>query len=323
VARAGRLLKSDLVTRMVGEFPELQGHMGRLYAAAEGEDSRVATAIEEHWWPRFSGDSVPGSPAGTALALADRLDARAATFGIGLAPKGNDPQGLRRAALGLVHTLVRRGVRLDLRHAFGLAIDEVATDAAAEAVAFDRWRAARGDGPTARDRDALVAELVEFTLARQRADATGVPGDIVDAVFSVGSPDPVLFDAKLRAVADLAREADLAVVLQTCKRVAHITRGTSFALPGEGALSHDAERALRRAALEADVAIATAVDRLDLHAAYQANRSLRAPVGALFDAVLVDSPDDAERAARLGLLRAVATTLLRVADFSRISVRAS
>lgn len=323
VARAGRLAKSDLVSAMVNEFPELQGHMGRLYAFAQGESFDVAVAIEEHWLPRFAGDAVATTSAGVTLALADRLDQLVGCFGIGMAPKGNDPQGSRRAALGIVTTLVRHGVRCDLRAWIRTAIDGVHAEALADGVAFDKWRAAQGTGATPKGADGLVQELVDFILTRQRADSSGAATDLVDAVFAVGPSDPVVLDRKLKAVVALANEADLGPVLQTFKRVANITKGTDFPLPEFSSLTVEAERTLFHCVREADAAVAEAVEQLDMDGAFRHILSLQQPVAALFDAVMVDSPDPAERAARLGLLRSVSTTFLRLADFSKIASRPS
>ncbi|MCA9493641.1 MAG: glycine--tRNA ligase subunit beta, partial [Myxococcales bacterium] len=319
VHRAGQLCKSDLVTQMVYEFPELQGHVGRLYAAAQGEDAAVALAIEESWLPAFADDAVPTTPAGVALALADRLDALVGCFGVGLAPKsGGDPQGLRRAALALVRILVERGIRADLPELFGLAIEHF--HPTARGAGFEAWEKARGHGPECRDADALVAELTAFVLARFAA-AQQTTADVVDAVLAVSPPDPLLLTRKVEALAALAGRPEFGAILVTFKRVLNITKGKSFPAPLEAELTHEAERDLARATRGTANEIHDAVERLDFGRACELALALQAPVAALFDAVLVESPDERERAVRLGLLLEVADSFLKVADFSRISTR--
>ncbi len=321
--RAGELCKADLVTQMVGEFPELQGHMGRLYAAAGGESDEVAAAIEEHYHPRFADDEVADSAAGAAVALADRLDTLVGCFAVGMQPKGGDPQGLRRAALGVVNTLVERGVRLQLTELVEAAVDALHAAVVASPEGFERYTKARGMESTPTGRDALVAELVDFVQARFRAAqvGAGASGDLVDAVLAAPGDDLVVLRAKVDALKSIAGHDEFVRIMQTFKRVLNITRDASDPAPARDALTLDAERALFDAIDAAEGDIRAALAELDFDAALARILTLQAPVAGFFDDVMVESDDPAERAVRKGLLLRVGRLFLGLADFSRISTR--
>ncbi len=322
--RAGRLCKADLVTLMVGEFPELQGHMGRLYAAADGEPAEVAQAIEEAWMPRSADDDVPESPAGVAVALADRLDTLVGCFGIGLVPKGGDPQGLRRAALGVLRTIDAHELRLDLRELVHQALAHFhATQQAGGGDRFGAWRKARGTEAAPQGAPAVVDDLVAFFLARFRAwmVSEGVTADVVDAVVDVTGPDPLVLRRKVEALAALAGHSEFSEIMTTFKRVLNITRGADDASPAASALTHDAERALLQATSEVEGEIETAAAALDFPTALDRALTLRKPVADLFEAVMIEHPDPEVRSVRKGLLLRVSRSFLAVADFSRISTR--
>jgi glycyl-tRNA synthetase beta chain len=325
VGRAGQLAKCDLVTQMVGEFPELQGHVGRLYARYQGEPEEVAAAIEEAWLPRFAEDEVAHSRAGVALALADRVDAMVGCFGIGLVPKGGgDPQGLRRAALGILRTVIDNEIRLDLGDLFRLGVEHFhrsVVHSPRGQQGFEAWIKERGHAESCRDTDGLVNELVEFVLARFRANAQAT-ADVLDAVIAVSPRDPLVLQRKVDALAALAGQPDFAAIMTVFKRVLNITRGHSFEAPGAEQLTHEVERELLRVTGAVEGEIAAAADALDFRTALDRVLLLQKPVAALFDAVMVDDPNDPRaRAIRLGLLLRVARSFLAVADFSRISNR--
>ncbi|MEQ1566729.1 MAG: glycine--tRNA ligase subunit beta [Myxococcota bacterium] len=321
VQRAGAIGKCDLVTQMVGEFPELQGHVGALYARAQGETEAVATAIEEAWQPRFAEDAVARTPAGIALALADRVDLLVGCFGIGMTPKGGgDPQGLRRAALGLVRTAVDNGLRVDLARLFQLGVDRFHASVVAAPAGFEAWTKARGALGGATDAGALVDELVEFVITRFKANADAT-ADLVDAVVAASPPDPLVLQRKLDALAALAGQPSFGQVMVTFKRVLNITRGQTYDPPTSAELTHDAERALLAATEAVEGEIVAAAEALDFARALERVLTLQQPVAQLFDAVMVDAPDPKEKAVRMGLLRRVARSFLAVADFSRISTR--
>jgi glycyl-tRNA synthetase beta chain len=325
VRRAGHLAKSDLATAMVGEFPELQGHMGRLYALHGGEDERVALAIEEHYLPRFAGDRLPGSPEGAALALAERVDSLTGCFGIGMTPKGGgDPQGLRRAALGVVTLLAERGLRIELGRLFEQAVLHFHARALAADRDYEAWKKERGESAEhARDREALVQQLVQFVLARLQAAAvaSGLSADVVDAVLAVTPPDVLLIQAKLEALRELCGSERFLPVLTTFKRVLNITRDQSEPAPARADLGHPSEQALFDALQRVEGQVTDAARALDYGTALRKALDLEAPVAALFDSVLVEDPDPALRSRRLGLLLGVSRVFLEVADFARISTR--
>ena len=320
--RAGALSKCDLVTHMVGEFPELQGHMGRLYAARGGESDEVSRAIEEAYLPRFSDDDVASSPTGMALALAERLDTLVGCFGIGMKPKGGDPQGLRRAAIGVVRTIVDRQMRVELPELIGTAVD-VFHGASVDGTFYDKWAAAQGSGPVAAKRDEVVAELVDFVVARWRALATsdGVTADVVDAVLAATEPDPVLLQRKVDALKELPGNPEFGAIMETFKRTLNITRDADDPPPPREALVQPAETALFDALATAESQVATHVAGLDYGAALEVMLTLHNPVARLFDDVMVNSDDPAERTRRLGLLNRVSGCFLSLADFARISTR--
>ncbi len=324
--RAGELAKADLTTQMVGEFPKLQGHIGRLYALHQGEPEAVAWAIENHYRPAFGGDEPPPSRGGVAVALADRLDTLTGCFGVGLVPKGGDPQGLRRAALGVVSTLIAHGIALDLSELFGAAFDVFDRVAAeGDAAAYDKWLAA--DAPS-RDRDALVAQLVAFTLARLKASETaeGASGDIVDAVLgSTDRPaDPLAIHGKIAALRDIAGTDDFKPIMATFKRVLNISRDGDYPSPDFDDCTHPAEEALLEAVSSLEGSVSDALAQQDYARALDKLLALHQPVANFFDpdiGVFVESDDERERAVRKGILARVARVPLLLADMSRISTR--
>lgn len=303
VWRAAELAKADLTSRMVGEFPELQGHVGRLYAAHQGEDPEVCLAIEEHYLPRFAGDALPTTPTGRVLALADRLDTLAGCFAIGLVPKGNaDPQGLRRAANAVV-TLLRQA---DLPESLAQLFDPAL-------VAFE--------GAAKRPLAEVRTDLVEFVLVRLRAQllADGVATELVDAVLAAGGDDVVRLVHRTEALRDLATGADFGPLRVAFRRVMGLTRDHASSAYDPDALAEPAERDLHAvlAAIRADVE--TSIEDLDYRAALRLLVGLKAPVDLLFDKVLVMDPDLDVRRNRLGLLRSVADLFRAIADFTRLS----
>lgn len=317
--RAGALCKSDLTTQMVGEFPDLQGHMGKLYALAQGEETRVAAAIEEHYQPVGAGAATAPSAEGAVLAVADRLDTLVGCFGIGLVPTGSgDPQGLRRCVLGVLNTLEARGVRVPLDALFRQAIEHFHSNAGG----FEAWEKAHGADLDASSE--LHGALLDFAKARFKANASadGASGDLVDAVLgAVRTPDVVDWSARLRGLRSVAKSADFLPIMHTFKRVLNITAGSDAAPPQASQLTEVAERELDVAASRVATEVWELVDRLDYDAAFASALSLAGPVSRFFDAVLVEAPDPAVRAVRLGLLRRVSEIFLRLADFSRISTR--
>ena len=300
--RAALLCKADLATLMVGEFPELQGHVGRLLAAFQGEEPATSMAIEEHYLPRFADDALPSTPEGRALALADRVDSLAGCFALDQKPKGSaDPLGLRRAANGLLQILLSGGVRVQLGDLFtiGLRHCNVSAPAAAE-----------------RARD----ELVDFVIARLRAQLQEhAATEYVDAVLASGDQDPVALSKRLGALVALSRTDGFGALKTTFKRVLGLTRDVAAAGYDPDALTEPAELALHTALLGASADAETYAAELDYASALSALAGLKAPVDALFDQVMVMADDKDVRARRLGLLKAVATAFRQVADFTHLS----
>ena len=307
--QAGSLAKADLLTLMVGEFPELQGHMGRLYAQNDGLDAKVALAIEEHYLPRFAADGPPTSAAGQTVGLADRLDTLAGCFGIGLVPKGSaDPQGLRRAANGVLAILFASGRAVPLTVLVGAALDG--------------YEAREGSAVVIRrDRAEVNAQVTQFILERLRAQLKdeGYATELVDAVLSAGGDEVHGLRARVMALATLARSGGFAELVQLVKRVQNISKDHDSALFDAAALPEPAERALAEALEAARDEVNAAFARVDVGAALARMIQLRPAVALFFDEVLVMAEDEALRRNRLGLLRAVAELFRSVADFRNLS----
>ncbi len=325
VERAAELCKCDLTTLMVGEFPDLQGHMGGLYAKAQGESAAVASAIEEHWQPKGADDAVAASPEGAALALAERLDTLVGCFGIGLEPTGGgDPQGLRRAAVGVLRTVFGHGLRGTLRPWISQAVQVF--HAAALEGAYEGWLKARGEGEAPRDAEGLVQTLLTFVMARFEALSVGegASPDLVASVVATVDPatlDLMILRAKLQAVLQASGSSEFSLVLQTFKRVLNILGDERLAMPTLDRCTTPSEAALWVALERVDAEVQGASEVLDFGGALAAALSLRGPVEDFFEAVMVNDDDPEVRATRRGLLSGVASVFLRIADFSKISTR--
>jgi glycyl-tRNA synthetase beta chain len=302
VARAADLCKADLTTLMVGEFPELQGVMGREYARRQGEAPEVAEAILEHYLPRGAQDQLPRGLVGAVLAVADRMDSIVGCFGVGLQPTGSaDPYALRRAALGVLQIVLARGWRVSLQ--------DLAQGAA------------RGYGKPAFT-DAVPAVL-DFLRGRLRGVlAENSPADVVDAVLAVGAADVVDAAARARALAELRQRADFEPVGVAFKRVANILKGEEVAAPAAGLTLPvaPAEQALE----DAFAAVAgRAEQQIAAHeyaAALRDLSTLRAPVDTFFEGVLVMDPDPNLKQRRLWLLGRINRLFMRIADFRQLAV---
>ncbi|MBW0152160.1 MAG: glycine--tRNA ligase subunit beta [Phenylobacterium sp.] len=289
--QAARLAKADLVTGMVGEFPELQGLMGGYYAQAEGLPADVAAAIRDHYKPQGPSDALPAGPVGAALALADKLDSLTGFFGIDEKPTGSrDPYALRRSALGVIRIVLEGGIRLPLR--------ELAGD----------------------DLVAFFADRLKVLLRDQ-----GKRHDLVDAVFALGDDDLVRIVARVEALDGFLTTEDGANLLAGYKRATNILKAEEKkgAMPSGPAIAMDgapqAELALVAALAGVEPQVAQALADEDFVAAMQALSGLRGPVDAFFEQVLVNAEDPAERDNRLRLLSQVRDAMGRVADFSQVT----
>ena len=306
---AARLAKADLGSTLVGEFAELQGHVGAVYARAAGQSESVAAAIEEHYRPVAAGSELPASEAGALLALADRLDALAVAFAVGEQPTGSrDPYGLRRAAAGVAAIALAREWPVDLGAAVRLAHSRAAGQGA---------ELSQDSGETARAVTAFVLDRVDAVL-----DGEGVAYDLVRCARGADPSDPVAHARLARALAQAAGSeafADVHTAYTRCHRLA--AKGLSEAAPAlvPDAFLDDAERALAQALARFGAPVREAAAAHDFAAAIEAGAALRAPVDAFFDAVLVMHSDVRVRANRLRLLVDVTSTLGTLGDLSEVT----
>ncbi|WP_395793237.1 glycine--tRNA ligase subunit beta [Aquimonas sp.] len=335
-ARAARYCKADLQSRMVGEFPELQGIAGRYYAAAAGEPAELAAALDEVYMPRFAGDAIAPSKLGQLLAVAERLDTLAGGFAAGLKPTGNkDPFALRRNALGLARTLVEGAVDASLLDALRETGEVLRRDRenAAVGLTVAAMKEADAQGIDVKsapviglsvDATKLASELYDFIFDRLRgyyADQ-GVPAQQFEAVLELKPASLTDFDARLKAIAEFAQLPEAAALAAANKRIRNILRKNEAELPAtvdEALFEGEPEHALH-AAIEAAIA---ATDPLlasrDYVGVLRRLAELRPQVDAFFDAVMVMADDLAVRGNRLALLKRLSDRFLAVADVSQLA----
>jgi len=304
--RAAELAKCDLLTAMVGEFPELQGIMGRYYATADGEPEDVAAAIDEHYMPRGAGGDLPATGTGTAVALADKLDTLAGIFAIGQKPSGTrDPFGLRRAAIGVLRILVERNIALDLRALVTRAaalqpVQNAATDA-------ELW-------------EYLVERLRGYFMdAGEAAGVTRVTTEMFDAVRGSAPVSPLDFGARLRALSRFLALPEAASLTAANKRIANILKKAEGGAGGAvdaGLLRESAEKSLHEALAGIVKEVDRALQKGDYAAALAQLAGLRPAVDGFFDAVMVNAEDAQLRRNRLALLAELRRQFARIADLS-------
>ena len=306
--RAAELSKCDLVTGMVGEFPELQGTMGRYYARSDGESEAVADAIGEHYRPRFAGDDLPATDIGRILAVADKLDTLAGVFSIGKKPTGNrDPFGLRRAALGVIRILIECGLDIDLKKLIAQAVSQQPKGKLENAAVVDDLYHFISDRLRRYflDRDSgLVTETFEAVMARQ-------PDSLLD------------FDRRLAAVQTFTRLEQAESLASANKRIANILRqaGDPEGLSvSKKLLTDDAEQALYNALDNARQKVGPLVGDRHYAEALNVLADLRDPVDRFFDDVMVMTDDEATKKNRLALLSELRSLFLDIADISRLSL---
>lgn len=309
--RAALLAKADLVTGMVGEFPELQGVMGGHYARAQNEPEAVAAAIRDHYSPRGPDDRCPTAPESVVVALADKLDALAGFFAAGIRPTGSkDPFALRRAALGVIRLILENDLRLGLREALAAALEGYG--GRFDAVARER----------------ATAELLAFFADRLKVHLRerGVRHDLIGAVFAVAEEDDLVrLLARVEALRSFLDTEDGRNLLAAYRRASSIVAieekkdGRAYAgAPRADLLAEPAEAALFAALEEARGAIEEALAVEDFAGAMAALARLRPAVDAFFDAVLVNAPEPDLRVNRLLMLGQIRAALQRVADFAQI-----
>lgn len=304
--RAAELCKCDLLTRMVEEFPELQGTMGRYYALHDGEPLETAHAIEEQYMPRFAGDALPASAAGKALALVDKLDTLVGVFAIGQAPTGDrDPFALRRAALGVIRILVEQGIDAD--------VTELTQHAA-------RIYNQQTQGLVGTD---IPAQVMEFILGRLRVYYTsqGFGHDEINAVLNLGPSQLTDTDRRLRALAVFRKLPEAQALAAANKRIKNILRQADGPVPDRidrALLSEDEERALAEGIDALSAEVAPLLKDRDYEQALKRLARLREPVDAFFDRVMVMVDDDKVRSNRLALLQALMVLFTKIADVSAL-----
>jgi glycyl-tRNA synthetase beta chain len=348
--RAARLAKADLVTGMVGEFPELQGLMGGYYARAQDEDDAVADAVRDHYKPVGQGDDVPTAPVTVAVSLADKLDTLIEFFEIDLLPTGSkDPFALRRAALAVLAIAQANSLRLSLLSAVGkrFGIEHAALQAAART---EKGSPLKGDflplSMEVANRAYRNVRLLDFFADRLKVQQreAGVRHDLIDAVFALGGEDDLVrLLARVHALQAFVGTEDGINLLAGYKRAANILKKEGFVAPAEAGAAafvasgspdnptapasagatlsytlEPAEAALVAALDSAGPQATAAVEAEDFEAAMAALATLRAPIDRFFDDVTVNDPDPDKREARLALLARVRDAVHAVADFSKI-----
>ncbi|OGP54300.1 MAG: glycine--tRNA ligase subunit beta [Deltaproteobacteria bacterium RBG_13_52_11] len=303
VARGALLCKADLVTDMVGEFPQLQGVMGREYALLGGEDPAVAQVIFEHYLPRFAGDELPSTPAGDIVSIADKMDTVIGCFGAGLLPTGtSDPFALRRQTLGVINIILGKGYCFSLRRIIEMGVDLLREkierppeEVQADCLAFFRGR--------------FVGLLV----------AQGYPVDLVEAVLAVQCDDLVDARARVEAVARFRGRPEFEPVAVAFKRVANILKGVDHKGRIDTAcFEAPEEQALHGQYQEIEGKFSASIKRGDYEGALAELAKLRPPVDALFEHCMVMAEDKKVRANRLALLGEIAGLFSQIIDFSRL-----
>lgn len=305
-ARAGLLAKTDLMTNMVMEFPDVQGVMGKYYALNDGEDAAVAEALYEQYMPRFAGDALPSPGVSAAVALADKLDTLVGIFGIGQLPKGDkDPFALRRAAIGVLRIITELSLPLDL-----------------EALVA---KAGEVYGNKLSNQD-FQTQVVDFVLARFVAvlQDQGIAIDVIQAVSARRPTQPSDYVARVNAVAEFKQLEEAQALAAANKRVANILakQGVDSSVNAsidESLLSEDAEKALYSALISAESVVTTAVATQNYTKILSTMATLRSAIDSFFDDVMVMAEDDAVKQNRLALLSLLRQLFLTTADISLLA----
>lgn len=304
--RAAQLSKCDLLTAMVGEFPELQGLMGRYYAQHDGEPDEVAAALEEQYWPRFSGDQLPVGRVGIAVSMADKLDTIAGIFSIGQKPSGTrDPFGLRRAALGVLRICFERELEVDLMQFVQSAVTQQPVAAPAE----------------------TVAEIWDYLMERLRSSyleddsPLRITTEMFDAVIASHTQSPLDIHRRLQALVTFLALPEAQSLSGANKRIANILRKAPEDVSGAvdtNRLQDPAERALFEHVIATERAVNPLLARREYGAALAQLASLREDVDKFFDGVMVMADDADIRLNRLALLVRLRSVFLQIADLSRL-----
>ncbi|SFR52412.1 glycine--tRNA ligase subunit beta [Thiomicrospira sp. ALE5] len=303
--RAARLAKCDLMSLMVGEFPELQGTMGRYYAQHQGESSAVAQAIEQHYWPRFAGDDLPQDALDQIIAIADRLDTIVGIYAIGQGPTGDkDPFALRRAALGLARIIIEKDLPLDIAY----WVERAAETYAQLQINVEQQ-----------------AEIVRFIVSRLKSyyQDEGVAAQVFDAVRDTGVTRLVELNQRIQAVRHFASLEQAEPLSAANKRIANILKKVAQPWPdevNEALFEQNAERALWAAFCQVRAESLAAMTQGDYQLALVVLAVLREPVDAFFDQVHVMTDNAQLQTNRIAMLNHIRQAFLAVADISRLAV---
>jgi glycyl-tRNA synthetase beta chain len=302
VSRAAYLCKADLVTGMVGEFPEVQGVMGREYALLEGVDADVAGAIAEHYLPTQAGGELPSTDIGAFVSLADKLDTICGCFGVGLIPTGSaDPYALRRAALGIINIILDKGYPLPLFPLISRALDQL-------------------QSKLTRGREDVFGDVMDFFKGRfVNLLSDRYPTDVVDAVVAASFDDLVETAAKIEALAGFKSRPDFESLAVAFKRVCNIVKEPVAAVVDEALFQDDAEKELFRAYRTVCAAVERFVTNGDYLAALTEIATLKGAVDDFFDKVMVMAEDERVRSNRLALLLEIKGLFRDIADFAKIA----
>jgi glycyl-tRNA synthetase beta chain len=303
VKRAALLSKSDLMTNMVGEFASLQGVMGKRYAQVAGEAEEVAMALDEQYMPRGASDDTASSATGQILSISDKIDTLVGIFAIGEKPTGEkDPYALRRAALGVLRTIIERQLDLDLKQLIATSVKLLADKV---------------------DASKVEQEVFDYILERLRAYYLdrGIMADVFDAVSALSPSRPLDFDKRIRAVTAFRGMAEAESLAAANKRVGNILKKSAaenIMIVDTELLSEDAEKNLYQVLNALSKTVEPMFDSGDYEAALSHLSSLRDPVDAFFDSVMVMADDEAVKNNRIALLNNMNQLFLRAADLSRL-----
>ena len=306
--KAATLAKADLLTGMVGEFPSLQGIMGREYAKHDGESQDVYVAIEEHYLPRSPEDAIPQTHTGTFLALADRLDTLAAFFKTGMVPSGSeDPFGLRRMAFGIVRILLERKLIMNL------------TPLMVRSEGLLESQGVKG-GSSGSVQEALIDFLMERLKFYGRT-VHGLPEDVMDAILAVKPSDTCDLDdlfSRMKALQQISAKPEFDPLIIGFKRAHRIVQKEQWTDKGIQAqmFEHETEHILHKAVGEVQQVVSECLDKKEYGEALRALIELKSPIDEYFVGVMVNAPDQAVRANRLSLLNTIDQLFLKLADFS-------
>lgn len=301
-SRAARLAKCDLMSSMVGEFPELQGIMGRYYALKNREDEDVAYAIEQHYWPRFAGDEIPTTSVAKAVALADKLDSLTGIFAVGLIPTGDkDPFALRRAALGILRICIEGNLEIDLATWVAESLTLHGRDNASE----------------------LNVQIMDFIMARLKGYAVdaGFKPEWFEAVRAVGVANPLDFWKRLEAVDLFTTLAEAEALSAANKRISNLLKKTEegfVSAVNPTALTEQVEKDLWLAVCEAEVRSQSLYEKRDYGAVLAELASLKEPIDAFFNGVMVMAEDESIRRNRLALLATASQLFGLIADIGQL-----